>query len=466
MHTFATQLTTPLPSWKPHAYQETAIKLMISQACAGLLLDPGLGKTSTTLAAFTILHSMKLVRTMLVIAPRRVCYNVWPKEVAKWAEFAHLRVEILHGPQKDELLGRPADVYVINPEGLDWLFTKMNERQISFDMLVVDESTKFKHSDTKRFKAMRKMLHRFRRRYILTGTVAPNGLMDLFGQIYLLDEGAALGRYITHYRTSYFYPSGYGGYTWAPQHGALERISERIAPLVLRMQDSDYLQLPEMVNNFIEVELPDQARKVYRELERVLITEIQDHTVIAANAAVASGKCRQVANGALYTYGDRDLKNYTVLHTEKVTALVDLVEQLQGQPLLVLYEFDFDRDMIQDAMKDTPCFGGSDKKDSKLVDQFNLGVLPVVLGHPASIAHGLNLQGACAHVCWYGQTWNLEHYDQAIRRVRRQGQKADRVMIHHIVAKDTVDELVLQTLRSKDRTQATLMDALKGLRTH
>lgn len=458
---------------------------MISQACAGLLLDPGLGKTSITFGAFRILHDKKLVNKVLVVAPLRPCYLVWPKEAKKWAEFSHLRVAILHGKDKEAALRSDADIYVINPEGLDWLcgreivtapngskkvrFTMENLKILNPEMLVVDESTKFKHSDTNRFKAMRELVKKMRRRYILTGTPTPNGLLDLFGQVYILDEGAALGRYITHYRTNYFYPSGYGGYEWTPQADAFDRITKRISPLVLRMESKDYLKLPPRTTENILVQLPPEARRKYAALEQSLITQIQNETIVAANAAVASSKCRQVTNGGVYlnepSIDTKINDNWVPVHEAKIEALKELVEGLAGQPLLVLYQFKFDKAMIREALGDVPDIGEFTGAKLETMERlFNSGSIPLLMGHPASMAHGLNLQQACSRVCWYGLTWDLEQYEQATKRIDRQGQAAERVIVYHLIAEDTIDEIMAGVLQGKDRSQNALLQALKGLR--
>lgn len=448
----------PLQSWKPRSYQEQAVKLMVSQAAAGLFLDPGLGKTSITFAAFRILRNAGYVKKMLVIAPLRSVYMVWPEERSKWFEFNDLRVHVLHGKGKDTM--PDADAYIINPEGLDWVSGKLGA--LGVDMLVVDESTKFKHTNTQRFKMLKALLPRFKRRYILTGTPTPNGLMDLFGQVYILDQGNALGRFITKFRNEYFFQTGYGGYTWSPKLDSMERVTQRVAPLVLRMKAEDYLDMPELIYNDIYVQLPAQTLERYRKMENDFFVALESDEIAAANAAVASGKLRQIANGALYTGANRE---FTVLHREKVTALADLVEQLAGSPLLVLYEFDFDREMIQKELDCPALHGGtSPKSANQYINDFNEGKLPVLIGHPGSMGHGLNLQGACHHVCWYGLTWNLEYYDQATRRVYRQGQQSDRVFVYRLAARDTIDEVVLQTLAGKDRRQAELLSNLERYR--
>jgi len=448
----------PLQSWKPRSYQEQAVKLMVSQAAAGLFLDPGLGKTSTTFAAFKILKDAGYVKKMLVIAPRRAAQIVWPAERSKWLEFNNLSVHVLHGKGKDNI--PDADIYVINPEGLEWVSSRLTA--LGVDMLVVDESTKFKHSNTQRFKLLRTLLPRFKRRYILTGTPTPNGLMDLFSQIYILDQGNTLGRYITKYRNEFFFQTGYGGYTWSPKLDSMERITNRVAPLVLRMKAEDYLDMPQLIFNDIYVELPPAASARYRAMENDFFVALESNEIVAENAAVASGKLRQIANGGAYTGVD---KEFVVLHQEKVSALADLVEQLAGNPLLVLYEFDFDREMIQ---KEINCValrsGTSDKAAAEYIRGFNAGEIPVLIGHPGSMGHGLNLQGACHHVCWYGLTWNLEYYDQATRRVYRQGQESDRVFVHRIAARNTIDEVVLHTLAGKNARQSELLSNLQRYR--
>jgi SNF2 family DNA or RNA helicase len=240
-------LQTELPSWKPRSYQAQGVKIMLSQASAGLLMDPGLGKTSCTYMALKILLEKGYIKRTLVICPLRPAYRVWPHQKDKYAEFADLRVCVLHGKDKDKLLADPNyDIYVVNPEGLDWLMApaKLPALKKMFDCLVVDESTKFKNPQTKRFKTLKAMIPHFKRRYILTGTPTPKGLMDLFGQVYIMDEGATLGRYITHYRNEFFYPSGFGGYDWKPMPDAAKRIGDKIAPYVLRVAAKGNIELP------------------------------------------------------------------------------------------------------------------------------------------------------------------------------------------------------------------------------
>jgi hypothetical protein len=282
--------------------------------------------------------------------------------------------------------------------------------------------------------------------------------MDLFGQIYVLDQGTALGRYVTHYRNKYFHRAGYNLYEWKPNFDALEQITQQVSPLILQLSAEDYLQMPELSYIDIPVRLPENCQKTYTEVEENFITDLGEKKLVAANAAVAGGKCRQIANGAVY---DED-GNWHELHTEKLDALEDLIEELGGKPLLVLYEFDHDRQRILSRLGSVPVLGSGVNpiKIEKIISDFNAGELPVLLGHPGSMGHGLNLQGSCHHICWFGITWNLEFYDQAIARVYRQGQEADRVMVYHLVAKGTTDERVLSVLSDKDKTQQKLLTAL------
>jgi len=451
--------------YTPHDYQKRGIKLLIQQACAGLLLDPGLGKTSISLAAMKLLLDKPVIKGVLVVAPLRAVYNVWPNEIEKWTEFGNLDWTIVHGDLKerqDNLWGEKTDLYFINPEGVPWLVDQLKvvpKDKWPFDVLIVDESTKFKNATSKRFKALRQLIPKFRRRYILTGTPTPNGLMDLFGQLYILDEGQALGRFITHYRNSYFYSSGFGGYTWTPRQGAMEEITEKIAPLVIRMRHEDYLTLPPLVNQYTWLELPTEAREVYRSIEDHFIALIGEETIVAPNAAAAGMKCRQILNGALYTNEEHD---WSLVHDTKLDAIKDLVEELSGQPLLIFYEFNHDRERLIEALK-WPAIGQqSASKDSELIKMFNAGVLPGLIAHPASAGHGLNLQGACAHVAWFGLTWNLEFYDQAVRRVWRQGNEAARVVVHHFCIRNSLDEVVVGTLKQKNRTQTTFMEQVRA----
>jgi SNF2 family DNA or RNA helicase len=446
--------TSLRPLWNPHDYQRRAIQLLLSQAAAGLFLDPGLGKTSICLAALKILFSKGLAKRCLIVAPLRPMYSVWPGEIRKWREFEEMSYTILHGKVKETSLRSSAQIHLINPEGLQWLLE--SGRVSDYDVLIIDESSKFKDSQTKRFKLLKSYLHLFKRRWILTGTPVPNGLLDLFGQMFILDLGRSLGRFITHYRREFFLPD-FTGYNWTPQPNAFPRIIERISPLLLQLSAEDYLKMPELDCRTISVSLPPSVMIQYKSLQDEFIAKTESGEIVAANSAVASGKCRQVANGAVY----HEDTSWTPLHDEKLDALESLLEELNGHPVLVLYEFDHDRQRILGRIPDVVDLRGMDgRRLDTAIDSFNRGTIDVLLGHPASMGHGLNLQGSCHHVIWFGITWNLEHYDQAIARVYRQGQRSSHVFVYHIVAKDTLDETVVKTLTAKDRTQ---QDLLRGI---
>lgn len=444
-------------AWQPHDYQKRAIRLLLSQASGGLFLDPGLGKTSVCLATFKILKEKGFAAKMLIIAPLRPVYQVWPQEIEKWADFSELSYTILHGANKKENLALDADIYIINPEGLLWLFEGKLEKP-KWDILVVDESTKFKDSTTRRFRLLRPTLPSFGRRWILTGTPSPNGLNDLFGQMYILDFGRALGRYITHFRLNYFQRVGYNLYDWQPRPGAFQEVVEKIKPLVLQLSAEDYLEMPELVYRNIEVSLDESVMEKYRDVEDEFISQFEGGNIVAANAAVAGIKCRQIANGAVYD----EERNVIPVHEAKLDALESFLEEMAGKPVLLLYEFDHDKQRILARFGNLPVLGAgvSPKQLEEIISGFNAGSIPCLLGHPASMGHGLNLQGSCHHILWFGITWNLEFYDQAIARVYRQGQQADHVFVYHIVAKGTMDERVLSVLQSKDKSQQLLLKAL------
>ena len=433
--------------------------MLLSQGSVGLFLDPGLGKTSIVLAAFKILKKEGYVNSMLIVAPLRVCHNVWPKEIEKWDNFNELTIRVLHGKDKADYLEEDVDIYVINPEGLAWLFNKEARHWRDWDVLCVDESTKFKDTQTKRFKLMRKHFESFSRRWILTGTPVPNGIGDLFGQIFILDLGHALGRYVTHFRNKYFHTEGWDKYTYIPNNGSFDAIVERVDPLVMRMSAHDYLQMPEVVHLNVMVDMSVNAWNVYRDIEDDFITKIDEGVIVAANAAVAGGKCRQIANGGLYI---NEAHDWVETHTEKLDALADLLEELGGAPTLVMYEFNHDlKRLLRRFGTEVPYLGGgtTTAQADRYIEDFNKGHIPVMFCHPASMAHGLNLQDVCHHIIWLGITWNLEHYDQSIARINRQGQE-NTVFNYHIIARDTLDEKVLSVLGQKDRTQRAVFAAL------
>jgi len=491
----------PPVDWTPHSYQKKAIKFAVERMVAALFLDPGLGKTSIVLATFKILQKKGFIGKMFVVAPLRVCQMVWPKEAKKWKDFHGFRVELLHGPDKEEALWREADIYVINPEGLSWLlgvhkvekvtvnkFTKEETTHVYLvedkkrikalhledAMLVVDESTKFKKSTSDRSKILKMVLKFFRRRYILTGTPVPNGLLDLFGQIYILDLGKTLGSYITSYRNTFFDPSGFGGYTWLPKEDTPKRIEKLLKPLAIRMEAADHLKLPKLILNDIYVDLPPAAWKVYKEMEKELFAQLDRGEIVTAlSAGAAAGKCHQIANGGIfreeYLRAEAKIRSerWIDLHEAKLDAVEDLIEEIGGKPVLVAYDYEHDLYRLKKRFgKDTPHIGGgvSGKRAIEIEAAWNRGEIPVLLGHPASIGHGLNLQEACQHIVWHSLTYDLEFYDQFVQRVLRQGNPHTRVFNHRIVARGTLDEMILLALAEKDGTQKRFLNALKSYR--
>jgi hypothetical protein len=470
----------------PHEYQKKGVKWLLEHPYAGLLLDLGLGKTAISLTAFLALKKAGGATKALVLAPRRPAQLVWSHsgEVGAWSQFQGLRVSLLHGDRKDEALEVDADLYVLNYDGLAWFtkrdgFKKLLTRGV--DILIIDELSKLRNTRSQRFKLLKPWLARFRRRWGLTGSPAPRSLIDLFGQVYVLDRGKRLGAFITHYRDRWFYPTGFGGYTYAPLPNAEKEITAALRDLTLAMRSKDHLDLPDLVERNVWVTLPTEARRVYDELEEELLTRLEGGVVTAKNAAVASGKCCQIASGGVYQHELQTplfdggsgfqiasgVRKTIQVHDEKTEALLDLVEDRQGSPLLVLYEYQHDLDRLRRALGDAvPVLGGgtSDEKAAYHISQWNAGAIPVLLGHPQSMGHGLNMQGAgCGHVVFYTAPWDRELYDQVIGRVRRQGAKVDRLVVHRLLARDTVDEAKVKTLASKDRVQQSIFEALKSL---
>lgn len=455
--------------WCPRPYQKDSVRWLLSHAAAGLFADPGTGKTSITLAALKVLKNEGVLGKVLIIAPLRVCYMVWPNEISKWKDFSGFTYQILHGSNKEEALHKDADLYIINPDGLPWLMENKRLELLEISRLVVDESSYFKHTGTRRFKLLKPHLCKFRSRWILTGSPAPNGYLDLFGQVYIMDLGNSLGRFITHYKSTYFYPSGYGGYTWVLQPDAEKRVQERIKPLIKILDGEELLELPEIVNRVVEVELPKAARKAYLEMEILMLTQLDKETVTAASAAAASLKCRQIANGGLYREDRynvaKESDGWVDLHMEKAEAVKEIIEEVQGHPVMVAYDFNHDLNRLRKALgKTVPHIGGgvSPKLSATLAEHWNSGDLPVLLVHPAAVAHGLNLQsGPGNRIIFHSLVWNWEYYYQLVRRLRRQGSKHKRIFVDHIIAKDTIDWPMYKILTKKGVTERSLLGGLK-----
>lgn len=433
------------------------------------MLDPGLGKTSTFLALISILKERKEIRRALVVAPMRVAKTVWPFEAQKWSDFNHLKVADLTertDAQREELLRGNYDIYVINPESLYKVINPTQAKGVEgrdvpntwgFDLFLADESTRFADAQTKRFKALKSVLHHFEYRNIATGTPTPNGLHQLFGQCYILDFGAALGEYITHFRQMYMHPHPYVQYAYEMNPGADQRIYDRVGDLLLRMKAKDHLEMPELIHNVIHVALPPTVREKYSKFEKDFLIEVLDETVPAFNRASLGTKCRQIANGFVYSQETKGIA--LPIHNEKLEALGELIEEMQGRPLLVMYEFIADGKRIAERFPQAVNVTGTRDIES-VVRDFNAGKIPLLIGHPRSAGHGLNLQASCSDICWYGVTWDLELWIQAIARIWRQGQPSTTVRNHIIVATDTTDEAVLQGLTLKEASQDRVDQAI------
>lgn len=396
----------------------------------------------------------------MVIAPLRVAEDTWSTEVDKWDHINHLKIsKILGTPkQRKEAVEKDADIYVTNRENVVWLVDNYF-KQWKWDTCIVDELSSFKSSKAKRFRALKKVRPYFKRMVGLTGTPAPNSLIDLWPQIYLLDGGKRLGRTITSYRQQYFNPgkrNQYIVYNWELKDGAEEQIHKKIGDICISMMAKDYLDIPERIDNIIDINLPKNAINKYKQLEKDLVLELGEDDITAANAAVLTNKLLQMSNGAIYS----EDKQVIEIHDEKLKALLDIIESANGKPVLIFYSFkhDFDRIVNFFKSKKLNAIGLGDSKDIK---KWNNGEIPILLVHPASAGHGLNLQYGGNIIVWFGLTWSLELYQQANARLHRQGQR-ESVIIHHLVSKDTVDEDVIKALGSKEVNQNVLLEAVKA----
>nr|DAV39010.1 MAG TPA: Chromatin remodeling complex ATPase [Caudoviricetes sp.] len=442
--------------FKPHSYQEYAIDKIIELPAVGLFMDMGMGKTVSTLTAvLELLFDYFEVSKVLVIAPLRVADTTWTDEVDKWEHLKELKVSKVLGSQDERLkaLGAKADIYVINRENVSWLVERYKECW-PFDMVVVDELSSFKSPKSKRFKDIKKVLPYIKRIVGLTGTPAPNSLLDIWPQLYLLDKGERLGKTLTAYREKYFMPDKRNQhivYSYRLKPFADEDIHKQIGDICISLSADDYLELPERIDNIIKVKLPEKVMKQYKEFEKEQLLELQGTDITAATAGVVVGKLLQMANGQIYD----DEGEVHKIHEAKLEALSELVDT--GQPLLVFYNFKHDYECLMSAFKNPRTL-----KTSQDIKDWNEGKIQLLLAHPASVGHGLNLQAGGNIIIWYGLTWSLELYQQANARLYRQGQK-NNVIIHHLVAEGTVDEHVMEVLQTKDKGQQGLLQAVKAM---
>ena len=450
--------------FRPHSYQRHCINKILETKKLGLFLDMGLGKTVTTLTAVKELKYNRFqVCKVLVIAPKKVAEGTWTKEAAKWDHTKMLRVSPVLGSQAKRIraLNTPADLYVINRENVCWLVDYYRNAW-PFDMVVIDESSSFKSHSAKRFKALAGISSRISRMVELTGTPSPNGLADLWSQVYLLDGGERLGKRYSQFRERYFQPDKRGAdgmvYSYEAKPGTEESILAKISDICISMKAEDYLQLPDITYHEIPVEMDPKARKAYTDLEREMVLQLPEDEgdISVTSAAALSNKLLQLANGAIY---DED-RNVHEIHNCKIEAFMELIESLQGKPALVFYNYQHDRTRILKALEKT----GRRIRELKTPqdeDDWNARKIDILLTHPASSAYGLNLQQGGNHVIWFGLTWNYELYTQANKRLHRQGQ-TDKVIIHRLICTGTRDEDVMQALQRKDDVQNWVMESLKA----
>ena len=439
-----------------HNYQNYAKDFILAHKVSALFLDCGLGKTITTLTAINeLMYDSFEISKVLIIAPLRVAQSTWKEEIEKWDHLNLLRYSIAVGDEKERLkaLKQKSDIYIINRENVDWLVTKSGI-DINFDMLIIDELSSFKSHTSKRFKSLLKIRPYFERVVGLTGTPSSNGLMDLWAEFRVLDLGERLGRYITHYRNEYFLPDKRNGaviFSYKPQPNAEERIYRRLADMTISMKSTEYLKMPELILNELEINLDEEDQMKYKKFKKEMVMTIQEKEIDAINAASLSNKLIQLANGSIY---DEDKKFYEV-HNKKLDKLEEIIESANGKPVLVAYWFKADKERIEKRFK------VREIKTADDIKQWNMGMINLALIHPASAGHGLNLQSGGFTLVWFSLTWSLELYQQTNARLYRQGQK-DTVVIHHLITKNTIDEDIMKSLKRKDKTQEALMRAVKA----
>lgn len=440
----------------PHDYQRYATDFIINNPISAVLLEMGLGKSVISLSAINelMLDYFDVSRT-LVIAPLRVAISTWPDEIKKWDHLKYLSYSVVTGSEKERLdaLKKPAHIYIINRENVDWLITKSGFKW-TFDMVVIDELSSFKSYQAKRFKSLLKARPKVKRIVGLTGTPSSNGLMDLWAEFRLLDMGERLGRYITHYRQNFFIPDKRNQqmiFSYKPKDGAEKEIYQLISDITISMKSKDFLKMPECIMNEVVVSLSEKEQKLYDSLKKDMVLSIEDEEIDAINAAALSSKLLQMANGAVYN----DDKESIHIHDRKLDALEDLIEGANGKPVLIAYWFKHDLERIKKR------FDVREIKTSKDISDWNNGKIPIAIIHPASAGHGLNLQLGGSTLIWFSLTWSLELYQQTNARLYRQGQK-DTVVIHHIVSKGTIDEDVMKALKAKERIQDALINSVKA----
>lgn len=444
----------------PHGYQDHATEHIMQNTSAGLFLDMGLGKTVSTLTAINrLMYEECEVAKVLVIAPKRVAEDTWTTESNKWDHLKHLKLSLVLGSERErkEALKAKADIYVINRENVVWL-VGFYGTAFPFDMVVIDELSSFKSAKAQRFKSLRQIRPKINRMVGLTGTPAPNSLLDLWPQLYLLDQGERLGKTLTSYRQQYFNEGQKKGmvvYNYKLKNDdSKNEIYEKIGDICISMKAEDYLSLPERIDNDIPIRFSSAVRKKYEEFERDQVLALTDlEEISAVNAAALTNKLLQFANGAVYD----DDKTWHEVHREKLDALQEIIEDANGKPVLIFYSYKHDAARIEQKLK---AYKPVALRDSADIARWNDGKIEVMMAHPASAGHGLNLQAGGNIIVWFGLPWSLELYQQANARLYRQGQ-TEAVIIHRLIAANTMDEDVVKALDNKATGQDALMEAVK-----
>ena len=440
--------------YNPYDYQRYATNFILQHKNCGLFLDMGLGKTSITLTAlWELLFDWFEIGRVLIIAPLRVAKSTWPSEIEKWDHLQGLTYSVVVGNKNARIaaLNKKAFVYIINREQVSWL---VDNGYFNFDMVIIDELSSFKSNKSARFKSLKSKRASVKRIVGLTGTPTSNGLMDLWSQIYLLDGGERLGRFITGFRERYFIPDKRNRdivYSYKPREGAEDAIYEKLSDICISMRANEYLNMPKLISSKVEVQMSEKELKIYEALKKDFILSLNGSDIDATSAVGLSNKLLQIANGAVYDENGKIVK----IHDRKLEALEDLIESANGKPVMVAYWFKHDKDRLLKR------FNARCIETEKDIDDWNKGNINIALIHPASAGHGLNLQAGGSYLIWFGITWSLELYQQCNARLYRQGQK-DTVVIEHIIAKGTIDEDVLKALEKKDFNQNKLIEAVKA----
>lgn len=435
-------------------YQRAGVRFVKEKKKCALFVDMGLGKTGISITAIAdLVADLELGRT-LVIGPQRVVKKTWPDEIKNWSHTRSLTHTVIVGTPKTrrKLLKRPTDIHLVTCDSVHWLLEEFEGKDFPYDAIIIDESSKFKHHGSRRSKAMRVLSKDVRYLILLTGTPSPNGLQDLWAQIYLLDRGARLGHTQKAFHQRWFHPS-FNGDKRKPMKHAQQAILRRIEDICFTLKSEDYLELPKRIDNQLVIDLPPKVMEQYKRLEREFVLDMEGTELEALSMSALYQKLLQLANGVVY---DSERKE-TRFHTEKIEALREIVEEANGDNVFVAYNFKSDVRAIMEAFPEARLIG----KDVSVIDEWNRGEIPMLLAHPQSAGHGLNLQFGGGTIAWYGLTWNLENYLQLNKRLHRHGQTRKSVVIHHLIAKGTIDETVMRALQNKDRDQNALLDALK-----